>query len=518
MKKLFTTTQIRSLDKFAIEKLKFPSIMLMENAVNSIYEILDKYYNLSDEKKSFAIFAGKGNNGGDGIALARKLAVYGHKVTLYHLYKPELFSSDAKTNFDILKKIKSSVSDLTIRKISGKENTEGFNGYDFYIDAILGSGTDGNLKDGIASLVLTLNGLKGMKIAVDIPTGLNSETAYGETVFNADLTISLGGLKQCLFYSEGYLNSGVVEEGNIGVKPEIYLKKSDIHLVEKSDIKEIFPPKSKRINKYTSGRTCIIAGSGDYAGAPILVSKGAMKTGSGAVILAIPESIKLNIATAFPEVVIKSYSDYNNEYLTAVNVGEIEKEITNSDALIIGPGLGRKVATIEAVRLILNKHQDKKIIFDADAIFALSIIGIKKVNLKNSIITPHIGEFSKLMNVPVSELHKNLLKYGKEFVSQTKAILVLKGPRTLIFNNNGDLFIPPTGNEGLAKFGSGDVLSGIIGSLVAQGATLLNSAISGVYLHGLCGDLLKEKFTSYSYTSGQIIDEIPNAIKSIGKF
>jgi NAD(P)H-hydrate epimerase len=516
MKKLYTTSQIRSLDKFAIDKLNFPSILLMENAVNSICGILEKYYHISEEVKSFAIFVGKGNNGGDGIVLARKLAILGHNVMLYHLYQSNVFSSDAKLNFELLKKLKPSFPNLSINKISGKEDVKIFNGYDFYIDAILGSGSDGNLKDILALIVETLNKIEGKKIAIDLPTGLNSETASGEVVFNADLTISLGGLKSSLFFSDGYLNSGIVEEGNIGVNPSIHIKENNIRLLEKSDIKTLLPKKSKGINKYSSGKTLVIAGSGDYSGAPILVSKAAMKTGSGAVLLAIPESLKFSTVSAFPEVVAKPYHDYNNEYLSVENVEELNNDIEHSNVVIIGPGLGRKVATIEAVKHIITKFSDKNFIIDADAIYAISKIGIKSFNLKKSILTPHVGEFAGLLQQSVTDVNKNLLKYGKEFVLQTKSLLVLKGPRTLIFNPNGDVYISPTGNEGMAKFGSGDVLSGMIGSFVAQGGNLLNSALTAVYLHGLCGDLLKEKFTSYSYTAGEIINEIPNAIKLVG--
>ncbi|MDP3830793.1 MAG: NAD(P)H-hydrate dehydratase [Ignavibacteriaceae bacterium] len=516
MKKIYTTSQIRSLDKFAIDKLKFPSILLMENAVYSICEILEKHYHLSEEIKSFAIFVGKGNNGGDGITLARKLVILGHKVTLYHLYQPITFSPDARLNFELLKKLKSSFPKLLIKKISGKEDVKTFEGCDFYVDAILGSGSDGNLKDVLRSLVETLNKIECIKIAIDIPTGLNSETAYGEVVFNADLTVSLGGLKSSLYYSDGYLKSGIIEEGSIGVPPSVYIKESNIRLLEKVDIKSLLPIKSKGINKYTSGKTFVIAGSGDYLGAPVLVSKAAMKTGSGAVLLAIPESLKFSIVSSFPEVVVKPYNDYHNEYLTGANVVELSNDIEHSDVVIIGPGLGRKVGTIEAVKLIISKFSDKNFVIDADALYAISLIGIKNIDLRKSILTPHIGEFAAILKLTAAEVNKNLLKYGKEFVLKTKSVLVLKGPRTLIFNPDGDIYISPTGNDGMAKFGTGDLLSGMIGSLIAQGGTLLNSALAGVYLHGLCGDQLKEKFTSFSYTAGEIINEIPNSFKLVG--
>lgn len=516
MKPLYSTEQIINFDRFAIEQMRIPSVVLMENAVESIFQIIKGRYDLS-AKKSFALIAGKGNNGGDGFALARKLIIAGHNVSVFHLYEPSIFSKDAKINFDILFNIKNYYNGLKIIEITGKENVARFKQFDFIIDAILGSGSTGNLSYEIASIVKTLNRVKAIKISVDIPTGLNSETGYGELIFSADMTVSLGGLKRGLFFGSGYTHSGIIEEGSIGIDPTVIVKTSDSFLIEGSDFIKSYPRKKKDIHKYTSGKSLIVAGSGKYIGAALLTSHASMKTGAGAVVLAFPDSLKGCVVPKLRELVVLSYKSKTNEFLTTDNLPELNGKIAWSDSIIIGPGLGREPETLEAIKLFLQKSNKKKTVIDADALYAISLFGIENFNLKNAILTPHIAEFSLLIKKTVEETQKNIIGYGKAFAQKSGSTLILKGPRTIIFTPDGKSFISPVGNSGLAKFGTGDVLSGIIGGILAQGASNYNAAISGVYLHGKTGDYLRNKYTEYGFTASQIIDYLPSTLKIIGE-
>lgn len=512
MKSLFTTEQIRNLDNFAINKIGFPSILLMENATNSILNIISDFFKTPLSNKSFSIFCGKGNNGGDGIALARKLVLEGSYVYLHLLFPEKNLSPDAATNLRILKSLRKEFKNFKIILLRNQIEKIEFEKTDFVVDAILGSGSTGSLDSFLKSLIEKMNSSFGKKIAIDIPTGLNSSNSTGDVLFNADLTVSLGGLKDSLFYGKGYECSGEVRYGDIGISPKIIEKSSKIKLVEIEDLVNLIPKKRKTINKYSSGKCNIVAGSAEYPGAPLLTAKSAMKTGSGAVTLHIPEKLKIQTIKSFSEVVIKSYS--NSNYLTLDSLSEIQDGLSKSDTVIIGPGLGRNKETFSAVDYFLLSNEGKKVI-DADALFALSQFGYKNYDLSNAILTPHLGEFANLINAAQSFLAENIIKLGKDFVKETKSILVLKGPSTLVFGGD-ELFISTLGNRGLAKFGTGDVLAGMIGSFSAQGASLLESALAGVILHSFCSELIKNSESSYTLTASDLIKTIPNAFKKLG--
>jgi len=195
----------------------------------------------------------------------------------------------------------------------------------------------------------------------------------------------------------------------------------------------------------------------------------------------------------------------------------LQKRIDWADVIAIGPGLGRNEETQKAVIKILKNNPSKRFVVDADAIYALKNGNYKKVKLNNSILTPHHAEFSDLLGIDINELKKDLLTFGKQFARETKAVLVLKGAPTIIFNSDGETFINSTGNPGLAKFGTGDVLTGVIAGLYAQIKNPEDSALCGVYLHSLTADLLEDKMTEYSYTAGDIINYLFESIKFLRK-
>ena len=509
---LFSTKQIRQIDEFAINKLGIRGIVLMENASREIYQkISERIANL--ESPTIGFVCGKGNNGGDGFAAARHFANAGYKVVIVYLGSESEMSEDCKFNFTIINKLSKINKNIKLFKFSTTKSLSALNGCRVICDAILGSGSHGELREPYSTIVNYLNRFNAVKVAIDIPTGLDADTGYANLSFMADFTITLGQLKKGLFVNDGYLYSGEVEKGEIGIPDSTYdVYDPDSFLIEPEDALIGFPNKAKNLHKYSAGKVLTIAGSGSLPGAAVMTSVSALKIGAGASILCFPLSVRGFVHKRINEVVVKSYNDNGREFLSDDNVVELNEKIKWADVIAIGPGLGREVQTQKAVISILRKFSSKKIVIDADAIFAIGQGKYKKMNLKNFILTPHHSEFANLIGISNTELRRNIFKYGKSFSASTGAYLVLKGAPTIIFTPSGDALINTTGNPALAKFGSGDVLTGFIAGLISQNKEIENSTISAVYIHGLAADILTQKRTRLDILATDIQNYIPQTI------
>lgn len=512
---LYSVEEIKKFDSFCINKLGIPSLILMENAAESIFQSITSSM-LFDAEIDISIICGKGNNGGDGFALARKLSQTSNNVYVFHLFDETEFTEDAKINFKIIKNIANGFSNVKIIKVNSVKDLVLTKKCDIVIDAILGSGSKGELEGLILDTVKYLNKLNSYKIAIDIPTGVNGDTGSSKIAFESDLTVSLGGLKKGLFTELGSSKSGHVVYGSIGIEPIIFNNNfPNTLLTEPEVIKSYLPKKEKNINKYKSGKVLTIAGSGEYPGAGILSAKAPYYCGTGASILVYPEEFKNLAIKKSKEIVVHSYKNENNIFNINV-LNNISERIKWADVVVIGPGLGRNKETEDAIIEFYNNRNNKLTVIDADGLYPFRENKYKNFNLSNTVLTPHLGEFSQMINISVEEIKNNIFEIGKDFSTKTKSILVLKGAPTQIFSPNGISYINSTGNEGLAKFGSGDVLTGIIGGFISQKKDeILNSVLLSVYIHGLCADLLKEKKSVYSFTASDLIKIIPEAIKKL---
>ena len=515
---LYTSQQVREADSFAINTTGIPSIVLMENAARSVF--LETFLQLSDklENKNIGIICGKGNNGGDGFAVARHFINHYYNVTIISLGAEEEFKGDALTNFRIVKNLLAEHPTSKIFVYKEIKDLAHLENCSLIIDAMLGTGTRGELTEPYKEIVEKLNLLNAFRIAVDLPTGLDLENASGEIIFNADLTVTLSEFKTGLFYGKGYSNAGAISKGTIGIGNEYYDKLTvQNFLVEPEDAFYGLPIKKLDQHKYSAGKVFIIAGSGKLPGAAILTSNSVLRCGAGASVLAFPKSIKNIAQKKIASATVLSYNDENKEYLSDANLKELEEKINWANCIAIGPGLGREEETQKAIIEILRNYKHKKFVIDADAVIALGNDAYAKLNLKDKVLTPHHKEFADLLSVQLDELEKNLLSFGKKFTNETGCYLVLKGAPTIIFNPAGEAFINSSGNPGLAKFGSGDVLTGMISAFLAQSNEIEEPLISAVYLHSLTADLLMEEKTEYGYTAEDLIKKIPDGIKFILK-
>lgn len=510
---LYSTNQIRQVDEYAIKKIGIPGLLLMENASREIFQkIFERTEHLNSPKIGFV--CGKGNNGGDGFAAARHFANAGYDVVVVYLRSEKEMSDDCKFNFGVLKYLSTSNKKISLKKFSSVSSLKSLKDCKIICDALLGSGSQGALRDPYLSIIKYLNNIKAVKVAVDIPTGLNADTGYAENSFNADFTITLGQLKRGLFFNNGYISAGEVEKGGIGIPDSLYEKFTPTEfLIEPEDALNGIPLKAKNVHKYSAGKVLTIAGSGSLPGAAVLTATSALKIGAGASILCFPKSVRELVHKKLGEVVVKAYEDEGKEFLSVSNINELKDKINWADVVAIGPGLGRNKETQDAVFLILKKFSPMKAVIDADAIFALGNARYKKINLKNCILTPHHAEFSTLIGISNSELKKDILKYGRAYVKKTRAYLVLKGAPTIIFTPEGDAVINTTGNPALAKFGTGDVLTGFIAGLFSQQPDMEKAIVTAVYLHSLAADILASKRTRLDILASDIQNYIPQTIK-----
>ena len=510
---LYSTKQIRQVDDYAINKMGIPGIVLMENASREIFQkIYERIGHLASPKIGFV--CGKGNNGGDGFAAARHFSNDGYEVVVIYLGSEKEMSEDCRFNYQVLRKLSSTNKRISLNKFNSISSLNSLKGCKIICDALIGSGTQGVLREPYLSIINYLNKLKSIKVAIDIPTGLNADTGYTEISFNADFTITLGQLKKGLFFGEGYVFSGEVEKGGIGIPDSFYdIFTPTEFLIEPEDAIAGLPIKAKNLHKYSAGKVLTIAGSGALPGAAVLTSVSSLKIGAGASILCFPKSIRELVHKKLNEVVVKTYEDDGREYFSEKNIDELSDKIKWADVVAIGPGLGREKETQKAVISFIKKFSSKIKVIDADAIFALGQGRYKKLNLNNSVITPHHAEFAALIGISNSELKKDILKYGKAFAERTGAHLVLKGAPTIIFSPKGDALINTTGNPALAKFGTGDVLTGFIAGLLAQQKDVENATITAVYLHSLAADILAQKRTKLDILASDIQNYIPQTIK-----
>jgi len=511
---LFTVEQNRNADMYAIEQLRISGVVLMENASRSIVEtVFEKFkdINIFDE---IGIISGKGNNGGDGFAVARQLVNRGFKVNVISIPKRNEIKGDALVNYNILTRLAIKNKNLKLKHFNSLRDLALLKNCSFIFDAVLGTGTKGKLKEPYVQIINKLNSFPAYKISIDLPSGLDVHNATGDVVFDADLTVTLGELKTGLFYGKGYVNSGEIGKGSIGIGSEYF---DDLivenYLVEPEDAYIGLPFKNKDIHKYSAGKVLVIAGSGSLPGASFLTTESVLKSGAGAVFLAFPQSIKELAQGRLKSAITLPYKD-DDECLNKESLKDIHTKMNWADVVAIGPGLGRDPQTIEALLTIFEHHKTTKFVIDADAIFALNG-KYKDFHLKDNVVTPHHKEFADLLGIELSIVENDLLNFGKRFVKETGSYLVLKGAPTIIFNPQGEVFINSTGNPGMAKFGSGDVLTGIITGFLAQthGKNIEKSLISAVYLHSLSADLLVETNSELCINSEDILENLPNAIK-----
>ncbi len=521
--KLVTAEQMKEIDRTAIEKYGIPSLQLMEKAGLGTAQVAAKM--LGEPKgKTVFIFCGKGNNGGDGFVAGRFLAEKKAKIKFFLVGQRSELKGDAQVNLKKVLKMKLPVVEVTdLKKNPGKLDC------DLIIDAIFGTGFKGEVCGLEKEIIKKIDESKILVLAVDIPSGLDADTGKINSIcIHASHTVTMGLPKIAQFFYPGKSFCGEVTVVDIDIPSEIIDSQIiDLNLITLDEVRNFLPQRPGDVHKGDCGKIFILAGSTGLTGAACLAALSALRIGAGLVTLGVPESLNPIFEIKLTEVITKPLPDVGKKGALALRgLGGIAPLLQNSDCHAIGPGLGQHFETLELVRRLVTARINKPLVLDADGLnaFAKDSSSLKSLSYP-LIITPHIGELSRLINLPIEEIAQDRIKIARKVAQEYNLILVFKGAPTLVAEPSGQVYVNSSGNPGMATAGSGDVLTGIIIGLLGQKLKLekeksffqiaLESAIAGVYLHGLCGDLAKKEKTVYGLIAGDILEKIPEAIKMI---
>lgn len=497
--KILSAEQIREADRFTILNEPVVSSDLMERAAHAwVKEYLESDY--FEYQKPLAIICGPGNNGGDGLAIARILSIF-HKVSVY-LLDAERYSED-----NLLNQKRAADQGLEIKKIKQAEDIV-IQPDEILIDALFGTGLSRPLTGLAAEVIRYLKRLSNRKIAVDVPSGLfadNNDYNDLESVLPVDMTITFQIPKLAFLMMPAGQLAGALKVADIGLHPS-FLEQVDTpyYLTEKTDVTKIYKPRNSWIHKGQAGRGLLIGGIGHTSGAAVLASEASLRSGVGLLYTACGSRAASALTTARPEVIS---IDLNHTDISEVI------SATEPDALAIGPGLGTTEEAAALLDLILE--YDLPVVLDADALNLISIHRWHSRLSANHILTPHPGEALRLFG---SKKPMEQHEYIRDFVKKSGCVIVYKGKFTRIYTSDGNVFFNSTGNAGMATAGAGDVLTGVLLALMAAGYPLAHAARLGVYVHGLAGDLaVAEQISPEGVIASDITSFLGKAFGQISK-
>lgn len=501
--KILTSVQLKAVDRYTIEQEPVKSIDLMERvSVAMTRELLSRW----PVQTRFVVFAGPGNNGGDALAIARLLYKAGAEDMSVFLFNVSgRLSEDCHANMLRLKDCRH----VRFEEITTHFDFPDISAEDVIIDGLFGTGLNKPLSGGYAGLTQKINEAKAKKVSIDIPSGLMCEdNTYNVMtgVVKADLTLTVQMPKLSFFFPENQRFVGEVVAVDARLHPEaIRQAESSIYLLETEDVKKMLRPRPVFAHKGTMGHALIVSGSYGMAGATVLCARACLRSGVGKLTVHIPELNNNIMQCTVPEAIIShDMSDII-----------ISKAIPTADfdALGIGPALGTEDETAEALKDFIS-HHDGALVVDADA---LNILGGHpdwlKLLPKDSILTPHPKELDNLVG-QCQDSYDRLMK-ARALAVNLQVYIIVKGHNSMICTPAGRIIINPTGNAGMATAGSGDVLTGMLTGLLARGYMAGEACQIGVYLHGLAGDIAKERYGEESLVAGDIIDSIPAAFKQL---
>ena len=489
--KIFSASQIRNWDAFTIRNEPVSTIDLMERAAAASAEWILQH---SKPSSSIKVFCGKGNNGGDGLAIARMLIWQKLPVAIYVVETRSQGTDDFNINLARLREITSDIHFL--------ESVEAFpliKQEEFIIDALFGTGLNKRTTGLFQQLILHLNNSKAKIISVDMPSGLfTDKSSKGNTVTRASYTLSFQSKKLAFLLEENESYVGSVVILDIGLSKEYYNnEQSGLELIEKIDIDQIYVPRKIFANKGIYGHACMIAGSYGMIGAAILSAKACLRSGAGKLTCYICKEGYNIMQTSLPEAMCKIFG---NTFIKDI------ESVKNFDSIGIGPGIGRHLSHKQLLQKVF-KNSKNPVVIDADALNVLSSCpGMYKSIPRQSIITPHPKEFERLFGRSENDFERVDLALLK--AKELNIYIVLKGHYTLIATPEGKGYFNSTGNAGMATAGSGDVLTGILTGLLAQRYSPLHSCLMGVYLHGLAGDIASKKISQEAIIASDIIDNL----------
>lgn len=505
---------MKEIDRMAIEEWGIAGPVLMENAGRAVVDAIEKELR-GVKKQRFLVVCGKGNNGGDGFVITRHLLNRGAEVNCILLGKIDDLKGDALTNAQILFN-----AAYKILEVSTPEELSRLSALtcrvSVIIDALFGTGLSSPPQGIFAKAIQLINESGNYVVSVDIPSGIDADTgAVLGPAIRADLTVTMGLPKYGLLLYPGKAFVGKLIVADIGIPYQLLKERTNTFLIDEEFVRQNLPRRPADGHKGSFGSCLLLCGSRGYSGACILAGMAAVRSGAGLVHLGYPKGISQVIESCAIEPVKHPLPETDSETLSPSALPLILELLSKVDSVALGPGISTHPETKKLLLELLPKLE-KPTVIDADGLNNLAgAIEILKEVKAPLILTPHPGELSRLTGKSPPEINTNRITTAREFALNHKCFLVLKGAPTVITTPDGQAFVNPTGNSGLASGGTGDVLTGLIAGLLAQGASPINAALLGTFLHGLAGDIGAEELTEYSLAAGDLLNYLPKALAKI---
>ncbi len=512
---LVSASEMRTMDRQTIEDFGLPGRLLMENAGRGATRFLiESFPDIAQYK--VGIIAGRGNNGGDGFVIARYLAQKHIDTSVYLLAQKDQVKGDALANIELMRPLGIPVVELPDTKSFAKYQ-KGMLAIDLWIDGILGTGLKSDVRGYFKDIIAFINGLSKPVFAIDIPSGLNSDTGQPCGIsIQAAATATFAYAKPGHILWPGAGFTGRLNIVDIGIPSHVA---EDVapkqQLITREKVRGYLTPRPADTHKGHTGHLLVVAGSPGKTGAAAMAATSAMRAGAGLVTLGVPASLNATLENLVLEAMTVPLTETANGTLTENAASFILKELQTKKCLALGPGLGTEPETMKLVHGLIQ-NSTVPIVLDADGINCLTGHTSILKNLQTPLIlTPHPGEMARLIESTTFDVQSDRIGHARKFAQTFKVFCVLKGARTIIATPDGQAFVNPTGNSGMASGGMGDVLTGLIAGFIAQGLAPAVAAQTGVWLHGAAADDLAQKMGSYGYLASEVMHQIPQQIKRL---
>ena len=508
--KIVSASEMREIDGLTSERFGVPSLTLMENAGAAASDfVLTRY----PQAKTVGIVCGKGNNGGDGLVVARKLQQAGREVRLLLLAEPGELRGDAAEMFQRLP-LKPVIASSS-QHLNSREAGSVF-AADLLIDAILGTGFRPPIGELYGAAIAALNASRAPVVALDIPSGADADGAEEQTgtIGRADAIVTFTAPRPAHVFLE--LSRGPVRIAPIGSPDDAVLSSLNLHLITAHDIAPLFQPRPRNANKGSFGHVLALGGSLGKAGSVAMAGIAALRSGAGLATVATPQSVLATVAGFHPELMTEPLPETEAGSIALKAKNQVAELAKNKTVLAIGPGISRHPETSQLVRDAVN-NQVQPIVLDADGLNAFEGRA-KELNGKGRwlVITPHPGEMARLLGSTIAEVQRDRIAAARNFSREHELIVVLKGHRTLIAKPSGEVWVNTTGNPGMATGGTGDILTGMVAGLMAQMPSRIFAAVTAaVYLHGLAGDVACETTGEQSLLATDLVEAIPEGFRRV---
>jgi len=510
--RILNAAQMREADRYTIEEIGIPSLVLMENAGRQVVAAIEASFEAALHGR-VAVLCGRGNNGGDGFVVARTLHQRGVDVSVFVVGQVGDIKGEARVNLEILGRL-----GLTVVEVSDEGEWElhfsEISDHDVIVDAMFGTGLKTALSGIYETVIADINGSDIPVVSIDLPSGMSADTPdlIGDCV-DATITVTLGAPKVPLIMPPAEQKSGEVVIADIGIPVDVFetLDGPRLELLTRERIRALISPRPADAHKGDFGHVLIVAGSRGKSGAAVLGAEGALRSGAGLVTVATPSSVVPIVASHMPEFMTEGLEETGDG---TIDLPALERVLSlRGDVMTVGPGLGRGDAVGAFVRELVDRCE-MPLVLDADALSAFvdEPAALVAREGREIIITPHPGEMARLLGCQVDDVQSDRMGIARDFASRHRVYVILKGHRTLVATPDGKLFVNPTGSPGMATGGTGDVLAGMVAAWLAQLLDAEAACRLAVYLHGAAGELADADTGEVSMTAGDLADHIGDAI------